>query len=130
MEIHVAVVDADHAHPVGAVTENVLEPPADVIERLAGATVKEHGTPDWVTVTDWPAIVSVPLRCVAIVFAATEIVTVPFAVPLAPVVIVIHGEEDAAVQAQPIGAVTENVFEPPDDPNDRLVGVTAYVQGT
>jgi len=130
MEIHVAVVDADHAHPVGAVIEKVLDPPDDVIDRLVGATVKVHGTPVWVTVTDCPAIVSVPLRCVAVVFAATEIDTVPVAVPVAPAVIVIHGEEDAAVQAQPIGAVTANVFDPPDDPNERLVGVTEYVHGT
>jgi len=58
------------------------------------------------TVKVAPAIVSVPVRA-APEFAATEYPTVPLPEPLAPLVIVSHDAFDAAVQEQPLPAVTE-----------------------
>src|SRR5262249_51591446 len=64
------------------------------------------GTPAWLAVNVWPAIVIVPLRA-APVFAATEYVTVPLPVPLLPAVIVIHDALLAAVHAHVVAdAVT------------------------
>ena len=70
-----------------------------------------HPTPAWVTVTVWPATVSVPTRCVALPFAVALNTTEPLPVPLAPLV------TDSQpvllltpVQAQPVGDVT--VAEP------------------
>src|SRR5436190_768054 len=45
-------------------------------------------------------MVSVPVRALVPVFAATEILTVPFPLPLAPAVIVIHAALLVAVQVQ------------------------------
>ena len=56
---------------------------------------------------------------------ATLNATLPFPVPLAPAVIVIHAAVVAAVHPQPAGAVTEKELAPPADPMDRLVGDTS-----
>jgi hypothetical protein len=53
-----------------------------------------------------PAIVSVPLRLEATVFAATSNVTEPLPDPLAPPVTVIHAALLVAVHAQPVAAAT------------------------
>jgi hypothetical protein len=127
---HELCSEADQLQPVEVVTAKEAEPPARATDCDVGDTENVQGAPACVTVTDCPAIVSVLLRCDTEVFAVTEIDTVPLPLPLAPLAIVIQGDDDVADQAQPIGAVTENVFDPPDDPNERLVGVTAYVQGT
>jgi len=65
-----------------------------------------QGTPAWVTVTVWPAIVSVALRATLDALAVTLYVTVPFALPLAPAVTVSHAALLVAVHAQPVAAVT------------------------
>jgi hypothetical protein len=59
-----------HAHPLVVVTAAVYEPPAAITVCAVGAMLKLH-VPAWVTVTVWPAIVSVPVRGVADVLAAT-----------------------------------------------------------
>lgn len=124
IEIHATEDEADQPQPVGAVTENVLDPPDDPIDRLAGVTLKVQENPDWVTLTDCPAMLSEPLRCDVDEFEPTENVTVPFPLPPAPLVIEIHDVGDVADQAQPTGAVTANVLEPPEDAIERLVGLT------
>lgn len=53
-----------------------------------------------------PAIVKVPVRLEATVFAATLNVTEPLPDPDAPLVRVIHGALLTAVQLQPAAAVT------------------------
>jgi hypothetical protein len=53
-----------------------------------------------VTLTVWPATVSLPLRGLALVLAATVYRSVPSPVLLAPAVIVIHATALDAVQAQ------------------------------
>jgi hypothetical protein len=58
---------------------------ADRIRRLGEmVSVGSTGCPAWVTVTDWPATVSVPVRAALLVFACTCTVTMPLPVPFAP----------------------------------------------
>jgi hypothetical protein len=61
-----------------------------------------------VTVNVWPAMVTVPLLCAAVLFAATVYPTLPLPVPLAPLLIVrkLAVLETAAVHAHPACVVT------------------------
>ena len=43
----------------------------DVRFKAVGAIVTRHGTPAWVTVNVWPPMISVPMRDVVLVLAAT-----------------------------------------------------------
>ena len=67
----------------------------------------------WLTVKVWPAMVSVPTRCVP-VLAATEKLTVPLPTTVAPAVMVNHEALLVAAQLQLPGvAVTETeLFAP------------------
>jgi hypothetical protein len=78
-----------------------------------------------VTVNVCPATVSVPVRLLVFVFAATEYPTVPLPLPLLPEVIVIQAALLAAVQVQPVGAVTVTLPVPPLACTDALVGAIA-----
>ena len=69
--IHVALLVAVHAHPDAAVTVRLAAPPADVALGLVGDTLKLQTRPACVTVTVWPATVSVPVRPDVAVLAAT-----------------------------------------------------------
>jgi hypothetical protein len=80
---------AVHGHPLAAVTATVPLPPAAVSDWLAGEMVYEHA-PACVTVKVLPATVSVPVRDVVAVFAATLNPTAPFPIPDAPEVTAIH----------------------------------------
>lgn len=80
--------------------------------------------PACVTVNVCPPIVIVPIRWVAEVFAATVYETVPAPDPVAPLAIEIHDALLAAVQLQPVGAVTLVVFDSPAAVAVRLVGVS------
>jgi hypothetical protein len=75
-------------------------------------------------VTVRPAIVSDPVRCAVVGFAAALNVTVPLPAPLPPFAIAIHDVDDVADQPQPTGAVTEKVLDPAVDPIDRAEGLT------
>ena len=75
-----------------------------------------------------PAIVSVPVRLLEPVFAATEYSTVPLPLPLLPDVIVIQLTLLAAVQVQPVPAVTATLPVAAVAVRDRLAGATVYVQ--
>lgn len=66
-----ALLDADHAHPLGAVTLDELAPPAAAMLRLVGEIENVHPTPVCVTVNVCPPIVSVPVRAEAALLAAT-----------------------------------------------------------
>ena len=55
-----------------AVTVMLPLPPADVYEALVGEIEYVHGAPLCVTVCTWPLIVTVPVRELVSVFAATE----------------------------------------------------------
>ena len=61
--------DAVHAQPVVVVTLTVVVPAAFPTDGLSGDTVNVHGAAAWVTVTVWPAMVTVPVREVVAVLA-------------------------------------------------------------
>jgi hypothetical protein len=70
--------------------------------------------PSSLTVTVWPAIVSVAERSVP-VFAAITYVTVPLPVPLLPPVTVIQAALLVAVHEHPLVVVTVVVLVAPDE---------------
>ena len=71
MVIHVALLVAVQLHPVDAKTVIVPAVPAAPALTNVGETVDTHDTPACVTVNVLPPIVSVPVRDVVPVFAAT-----------------------------------------------------------
>ena len=66
-------------------------------------------------------MVIVPVRDDALELGATVKITVPFPVPVAPDVTVIHGVLLTATQVQPAPAVT--ITLPPDPPLETLADV-------
>ncbi len=96
-----------------------------------GETVKVHGggAPDWVTVTVWPAMVSVPVRGEVAVFASIEKATVPLPLPVTPDVMVIQEALLVAVQLQPVAVVTVLLLELAPAPGVSDAGETAKLQG-
>jgi hypothetical protein len=124
----VLLLTAVHEHPAGAVTlVEVVVAPARMV-RLVGVSVKPHPAAACVTVNVCPPIVSVPLRELALVFAAALNATVPVPVPLAPLVTV---SQDALlltpVQSHPVAVVTVVDPVPPAAVTDWLVGDREYV---
>ena len=75
-----------------------------------------------VTVNVAPAIVKVPLRLEAIVFAATSKVTEPLPDPVAPPVTVSHEVLLVAVQLHPVATVTVLLPPPAAAVKDCVVG--------
>src|SRR6185436_5903939 len=92
----------------------VLSPPHQVNDRevYSSEYVQLEMSPAWETDTVRPPMVIEPLREAVPVFWATEYATVPFPVPDAPEVMVIHGVVVAAVQLQPVWVVTATVPVP------------------
>ena len=84
--------------------------------------------PACVMTTDRPAIVSVPLRAVTSLLAATENVVVPLPEPLLPELIVIQLRLSVAVHAHPGGAVTVSVRVVAADSRFCDVGDTVKLQ--
>ena len=123
-----ALLVAVHVHPVAAVTAVVDEPAAEVSVAEVGETPNAQVMPLWVTVTAWPATVTVPTRCAVAVFAVALKVTVPLPLPLAPPLIVSHAALLVAVHAQPAAAVTAVVDDPAAAVSVRDVGDTLNVQ--
>ncbi len=123
-----ALLVAVHAHSVPLVTAVVDAPPAEVIVRDVGETVLVQPVPLCVTVTVWPATVSVPTRWAVDVLAVAVKVTVPFPVPLAPPVTLSQAALLVAAQAHPEPAVTPVVEAPAAAVSVRAVGETANVQ--
>jgi hypothetical protein len=79
----------------------------------------------------WPPIVSVPVRCVVVAFAAALKLTVPLPLPDAPAVTVNQLVLLlTAVHAQPVCAVTLVDPVPPPATTDWLTGATEYEHGT
>ena len=115
MDNQPAFDDAVHAQPAPAVTVTGPLPPATPTITVVGATVNVHGTPSWLTVNVWPAIVSVPVRD-GPVFAATVKPTGPLPVPDAPEVTTIHDAFEVAVHVQLAAAVTIADPVPPAAP--------------
>ena len=127
--IHATLLVALHAQPLPAVTVTVPLPPADVGLADGGEMVGAQGAAAWFTVKVLPTIVSVPVREVVVVFAATSYVTEPLPVPVAPALIVIHATLLVALHAQPVAAVTVTVPEPATSDTLADVGAIVGVQG-
>jgi len=72
-------------------------------------------------------MVTVPVRA-GPEFAAMLRFTVPLPVPLAPLVMAIHGALLVAVQPQPAAVVTLTLVRPPPEGALKLVGPIVYVQ--
>ena len=66
----------------------------------------------WLIVATWPAILTVPSRCAPPFGAALNLI-VPFPLPEAAPVIVIHGTSATAFQEHPVSVVTFIVPAPP-----------------
>ena len=113
IESHVALSDAVHVQPVGAVIVTEPLPPPAAMFCVAGESAKLQDAPAWVTVTAWPPTVTVALRDALDVLAVAVSVTVPFPEPLAPPVTVSHAALSVAVHAQPEPVVSERVAVPP-----------------
>ena len=111
--IHAALLTPVHAQPLVVVTVVDNGPPAAGADCAVDERAKLQA-PLCVTVSVVPAIVSVPVRGVVAVLAATLYDTVPLPVPLLPAVTVIHVVLLLTpVQAQPPVVVTVAVCEPP-----------------
>ena len=104
-------------------------PPAAGTLADVGDSVGAHAAPACVTETVDPAIVSVPVRLVVPVFAATANATVPEPDPDAPDVIVIHDALLIAVHAQPAATVTVLLPVPPEAAIDWDEGAMTGAQG-
>lgn len=92
-------LEADHPHPRPAVTNTLVITAPPPTEREVGETVTSHA-PDCVTVKARPAIETVPVRLLAVGFAAIDRFTVPDEGSVELVLAVIQGTLDVAVQLQ------------------------------
>ena len=128
MVIHATLLEAAQLQPVDAVTVTVPELPPDATLADVGEIVGAHAVA-CVTVKVLPAIVRVPVRLVVPVFAAAAMVTVPFPVPAAPAVTVIHAALLTAVHTQPAAALTVVPAVPPAAGSDWLVGEIVGAHG-
>jgi hypothetical protein len=102
----VSLLAAVHAHPVGADTLVDPVPPPATTDRLTGDNANVHDAADCETVYVCPAIVIVPVRGVALGFAARWTVVDPLPLPLEPPVRVIHPALLVDVHAHPVSVLT------------------------
>jgi hypothetical protein len=70
MDTHDASSTAVQAHPAGIETAMLPVADAAATDTPVGEMVDVHGMPDCVTVKACPAIVTIPVRCEMVVFAA------------------------------------------------------------
>ena len=127
--IQLSLLEAAQLQPLPAATLTLAPSPAAATVWLVGDTAKLHAALLCVTVTVCPATVSVPLREVVAVLAATVYMTVPFPLPLPPPVTVIQLLLLVAVQLQPLPAATLTLAPSPAAATVWLVGDTAKVHG-
>lgn len=125
---HASLLAAVHEHAAGELTATVAVPPLAGTLCDEGEIVAEQMIPVCVTVKVLPAIVSVPVRDVAVVFAAALNVTDPLPDPDVPAVTVSHASLLVAVHAQPPGAVMATVPLPPPDATPCDVGAIVSLQ--
>lgn len=127
--IHVEDVVASQAQPAGEVTVTAALPPLAGAVMLVGDTEKLHVAPGWLTVTDWPATVTVAVRALDEGFAWAVMVTE--AVPLAlGGDTVSHATPELAVHEHPPCACTETVADPPAAGTDTLAVESGNEHGT
>jgi hypothetical protein len=124
---------AVHVHVDVVVTSTLDEPAPEPAGMVNGATVYEQlggAAAAWLTVTVWPATVSVPERGDVTVFSAIENDTVALPVPLAALVIVSQESFAAAVHGHEDVVVMSTVLEPADAGADTLVDDSEYEHET
>ena len=119
--IHPALLAAVQLQPAGAVTLTLPDPPPGPKEPDVADSEDVQGAPGSATVNVCPAIVSVPLIPLALLLELAENETVPLPVPDAPDVTDTQPALLAAFQAQPEGAVTFTMPEPPLEPKEAEV---------
>jgi hypothetical protein len=124
----VLLLTAVQEHPFGVVTLVDVVPAPAAMLRLVGVSATVHPAAACVTVNVCPPIVSVPLRALALVFAAALNATEPVPLPVAPLVTV---SQDVLlltpVHSHPVAVVTVVEPVPPAATIDWLVGDKAYV---
>lgn len=103
-------------------------PPAAVADTEPGVTVAPHPAPLWLTVTVWPAMVTVPVRDSDEMLAPAVTLAVPLPVPVAPADTRSHSVEADDVHVQPVPVVTATANVSPAAGEVRVVGATEYVQ--
>jgi hypothetical protein len=99
-----------------------------MMRRFVGAAGGCTAPAAWLTGTDCPATVTVPVRAEPVVLAATLKVTEPMPDPVAPAVTVIHDVVVLAVQAQDVPDVTLSVRLLASASTSKLTGVTVAEQ--
>lgn len=116
--IHEALLVVAQLQSVATVTALFPLPAAALKDCVVGEIDGVHAAASCVTVNVTPAIVSVPLRLEATVFAATLNAVVPLPDPVAPLVTVIQAALLDAVHEQPVATVTLLLPVPADAEND------------
>jgi len=124
-----ALLVAVQLQPAGVVTVLPLKLAAAPGVSAVGDTVNVQGTPAWVTVTVWPAMVRVPVRGDVSGLAAMENATVPLPLPLAPEVMVSQASLLVAVQVQLVVVVTVVLLDPAAAVGLSEAGDTVKEQG-
>ncbi len=123
--IHDVVLAADHWQWSPALTVNVPVALSLLNEAFAGEmSIVQDACPSSLTVTDWPAIVRVPVRSVVALFGVRLTLTAPSPAPFAPLVMLIQPLSDEAVHVHWAVAVTVTDPAPPAAVNDRDDGET------
>ena len=116
-----ALSTALHEQPVAAVTVSEAVLAVDASDNAVVESVYVHGAPACVTVTVWPATVTLPVRGAVPAFAVTENLAEPAPVALLPAVIVIQGALLIDVHPQPVLVLTVTLPDPAPDASDTLV---------
>jgi hypothetical protein len=122
---HAALLVVLQAQVLPAVTATATDSPAAGDVRVVGEMPNVQGRPSCVTVKVWPAMVTVPVRCAVLVFAATITPTVPLPVPVAPEPIVNQAALLVVLQAQVLPVVTPIATGSPAAGDVRLAGEIA-----
>jgi hypothetical protein len=119
--IQAVLLVAVQAQPVGAVTAIDEFPATQSSETAVLESWNVHDVPAWVTVTVWPATVTVPVRGAAAIFGVTENCARPPPARLLPAVIAIHPALLIAVQEHPAAVLTVMV------PVPEIEGIATFV---
>jgi hypothetical protein len=124
--IHPALLVEVHEQPAAAVTATDAVPALSESRSALVESVYPHDAPAWVTVTTWPATVSVPVRGLVDGLAVTEKPTAPEPLVVLPLVTVIHAVLLAAVHVHPDEAVTAT--DPPPAVDATAIAPVASVK--